>query len=118
MKDVSVENIKKSFEYIEMNKETVQRELKAASTAIGAVPLRPESIEDTLGLVYEEVLYDPSQDKYLNKDEYLQIAADDPGRTVVVFNPARREWLPQWLRVPQCYWRRWRPFQRPRSRLF
>jgi len=73
---------------------------EAASTAIGAAPLRPESIEDTLGLEYAEVLYDPSQDKYLPKDEYLQIAAEDPGRTVVVFNPARKEWLPQWLKVP------------------
>jgi len=73
---------------------------EAASTAIGAAPLRPESIEDTLGLVYSEVLYDPTQDKYLSKDEYMAIAADDPGRTVIVFNPARKEWLPQWLKVP------------------
>jgi len=73
---------------------------EAASTAIGAVPLRPESLEGNLGLKYEEVLYDPTQDKYLTKEEYLQIAADDPGRTVVAFNPARKDWLPLWLRTP------------------
>jgi hypothetical protein len=73
---------------------------EAASTAIGAAPLRPESVEGVLGLKYEEVLYDPTQDKYLNKDEYLQVAEQDPGRTVVVFNPARRDWLPLWLKVP------------------
>jgi hypothetical protein len=53
-----------------------------------------------LGLKYEEVLYDPSQDKYLTKEEYLQVADVDPGRTVIVFNPARKKWLPMWLRVP------------------
>ncbi len=73
---------------------------EAASTAIGAAPLRPESLEDMLGLKYEDVLYDPSQDKYLKKDEYLQVVKDDPGRTIVVFNPARKKWLPMWLRVP------------------
>ena len=73
---------------------------EAASTAIGAVPLRPESIEDVLGLNYGDILYDPSQDKFLAKDEYLEVVADDPGRTVVVFNPARKKWLPMWLRVP------------------
>jgi cytosine/adenosine deaminase-related metal-dependent hydrolase len=73
---------------------------EAASTAIGAVPLRPESIEGVLGLKYKDILYDPTQDKYLDKQEYLQVAKDDPGRTIVIFNPARKKWLPMWLRVP------------------
>ena len=73
---------------------------EAASTAIGAAALRPESLEDTLGLKYAEVLYDPTQDKYLSKEEYLQVAKDDPGRTIVVFDPARKKWLPLWLRMP------------------
>jgi N-acyl-D-glutamate deacylase len=73
---------------------------EAASTAIGAVPLRPDRIEGLMGLRYEDVLYDPTQDKYLNRDEYLQIVEEDPGRTVVVFNPARKDWLPMWLRMP------------------
>jgi len=73
---------------------------EAASTNIGAIPLRPESLEGKLGLKYKDVLYDPSQDKYLNKDEYLQVVEEDPGRTIVVFNPARKKWLPMWLKVP------------------
>jgi len=73
---------------------------EAASTAIGAAALRPETYEDVLGRSYAETLFDPTQDKYLNKDEYLQVVAEDPGRAIVIFNPARKEWLPQWLKVP------------------
>ena len=73
---------------------------EAASTAIGAAALRPESYEDVLGRNYQETLFDPTQDKYLSRDEYLQVAAEDPGRAIVIFNPARKEWLPQWLKVP------------------
>jgi len=73
---------------------------EAASTSIGADALKPEGLEGILGLKYEEVLYDPTQDKYLNKEEYLKIAKEDSGRTIVVFNPARKNWLPLWLRVP------------------
>lgn len=73
---------------------------EAASTSIGAAPLRPEAIEGGMGLKYEDILYDPTQDKFLGKEEYLQVAEDDPGRTVVAFNPARKDWLPLWLKVP------------------
>jgi N-acyl-D-amino-acid deacylase len=61
----------------------------AGSTSIGADALKPEAIEGMLGLRYEQVLYDPTQDKFLTKEEYLGVAAKDPGRTVVGFNPAR-----------------------------
>jgi len=73
---------------------------EAASTSIGADALKPEGLEGILGLKYEDVLYDPTQDKYLSKEEYLKVAKEDSGRTVVVFNPARKAWLPMWLRVP------------------
>jgi N-acyl-D-amino-acid deacylase len=73
---------------------------EAASTSIGADALKPEFLEDVLELKYEEVLYDPTQDKYLSKEEYLKVAKEDAGRTIVVFNPARKKWLPMWLRVP------------------
>jgi hypothetical protein len=72
----------------------------AGSTAIGAEALRPASLEGILGLKYEEVMYDPTQDNYLNKKEYLQVVAEDPGRTVIVFNPARKKWMPFWLKTP------------------
>ena len=70
------------------------------SGSIGADGYKPESVEGMLGLKYEDMMYDPSQDKYLTKDEYLKIVKEDPGRTVVGFNPARREWMPYWLRTP------------------
>ncbi|MCP4396305.1 MAG: aminoacylase, partial [bacterium] len=72
----------------------------AGSTVIGAEFLRPESLEDIVGLAYKDVMYDPSQDKYLSKEEYLKAVEEDPGRTVVVFNPARNNWLPSWLKMP------------------
>lgn len=45
-------------------------------------------------------MFDPSQDKYLSEEEYLKIAKEDPGRTVVVFNPPRKEWMKSWIKVP------------------
>jgi hypothetical protein len=72
----------------------------AGSTAIAAEALRPESLEDVLGLNYEDVMYDPSQDKYLTKEEYLKITKEDPGRTVIVFNPPRKEWMKSWIKMP------------------
>jgi hypothetical protein len=73
---------------------------EAASTNIGAAPLSPEAFEEGLGLKYEETLYDPQSDKFVTKEEYLELAESDPARIMVVFNPARKEWLPHWLRMP------------------
>ena len=72
----------------------------AGSTAIGAEALRPEALEGLLGLKYKEVMYDPSQDKYLTKEEYLKIAKEDSGRTVIVFNPPRKAWMKSWIKIP------------------
>ncbi len=67
---------------------------------IGAAGLRPEFIEDGLGLKYEEVMYDPTQEKYLTKEEYLVLAKEDPARLVVVYVPDRFEWMQYWLEIP------------------
>lgn len=72
----------------------------AGSSAIGADGYKPESVEVMLGLKYEDMMYDPTQDKYLNKEEYLKIAKEDPARIVVGFNPPRLKWMPHWLRMP------------------
>jgi len=69
------------------------------SASIGADGLKPEVVEGALGLKYEDMMYDPSQEKYLTKEEYLEIVATDPGRTVIGFNPARHEWMPYWLKM-------------------
>ncbi len=72
----------------------------AGSTSIGADALKPEALEGVLGLKYEEVMYDPSQNKYLSKEEYLKIAKEDSGRTVIIFNPPRKEWMKSWIKMP------------------
>ena len=53
-----------------------------------------------LGLKYEDILYDPSQAQYLNKNEYKQFVKKDPGRTVVAFNPPRNECMKSWIQLP------------------
>jgi N-acyl-D-aspartate/D-glutamate deacylase len=45
-------------------------------------------------------MYDPSQDKYLTKEEYLKIAKEDSGRTIIIFNPPRKEWMKSWIKIP------------------
>lgn len=72
----------------------------AGSTFITAGFLQPETWEDINGYKYEETLYDPGQDKFLSKEEYLSTVKNDPGRVVVVFIPARAEWVKYWLTMP------------------
>ena len=71
----------------------------AGSTSIGSEMLRPESV-DALGLKYKDIMFDPSQDKFLTREEYLEIAKQDSGRTVIAFNPPRIEWMKSWIKLP------------------
>ena len=71
----------------------------AGSTAIGAEFIRPSSWE-AMGYRYEETVYDPDQDKFLSKREYLEMAEKEPGHIIVLFIPPRKEWMAHWLRVP------------------
>jgi len=72
----------------------------AGSSAIGADGYKPEAVEGMLGLKYEDMMYDPTQDKYLTKEEYLKIVKEDPSRIVVGFNPPRKEWMKSWIKMP------------------
>lgn len=72
----------------------------AASTSIGSDGVKPAIIEDMLGLKYEESIFDPVQKKFLNKHEYLKVAKEDPGRTIIAFNPPRNDWMPYWIKTP------------------
>ncbi|RRJ82402.1 amidohydrolase family protein [Aestuariirhabdus litorea] len=72
----------------------------AAATAIGSSFLVPESVEGVFGYKYEDIMYDPQQDKFLTKDEYLALAKEEPGHLVTVFSPPRKDWMKSWLRVP------------------
>jgi len=73
---------------------------EAGSTFISADFLRPELWEATLGNKYEETVYDPGADKFLTKEEYLQLVKDRPGYFVVVFLLKRNEWMKHWLTIP------------------
>ena len=70
------------------------------STIISADFLAPAEWEAKQGYVYEKTIYDPQQDKWLNKEEFLALVKSDPGRIVIVDFPARKKWLPYWLRMP------------------
>ena len=52
----------------------------AGSSSISADGYKPEAVEGMLGLKYEDMMFDPTQDKYLTKEEYLQIVKVDPSR--------------------------------------
>jgi len=71
----------------------------AASTSIGSEFLTPEGMK-SIGLKYEDAMYDPEQDKMLDQAGYEAELAKDPSKLVVIFNAPRKEWLPYWLRMP------------------
>jgi len=62
--------------------------------------MRPAEWKDKYGYRYEDTLYDPIADAYLTDDTYAELIKSDPGRSVVVFFPYRKEWLANWLTVP------------------
>ena len=72
----------------------------AGSTAVSADFLQPKIWEKTYGYKYEETLYDPLNDKFVTKEEYTDLVKSDPGRSMVVFFPARKKWMPYWLTIP------------------
>jgi len=70
----------------------------AGSTTIGAEMIKPENIE-AAGMSYERML-NPQTGKFMNREEYDRIVAEDKGFMIVAFIDAREEWLKMWLRVP------------------
>ncbi len=72
----------------------------AGSGNAGASILGPENWEGAMGFKYEETIYDPRNDKFLTKEEFLALRDKDPGYTLVAFSPPRVEWLPDWLKLP------------------
>ena len=71
----------------------------AGSTSIGAEQLKPEAVK-ALGLKYKDIMFDPAENRFLTEEEYLKISKEDPGRTVIVFNPPRVEWMKSWIKMP------------------
>ena len=72
----------------------------AGSTLISADFLRPDLWLETNGYKYEDTVYDPTLDKFLSKDEFVEAVQKTPGKTVVVHLPPRKAWLKYWLTIP------------------
>jgi len=72
----------------------------AGSTAITAAFLRPSEWVEKKGYRYEETIYDPIDDKYLTNETYAALMEKEPGRSVVVEFPYRKEWMNNWLAIP------------------
>ncbi len=72
----------------------------AGSTAVSADFLRPEKWLEEYGYKYEDTLYDPVDDAYLTPETYQALMEKEPGRSVVVEFPYRKEWMPYWLTIP------------------
>jgi len=72
----------------------------AASSEVNAEYMAPPIFEGIMGYNYQECVYDPQQDKFLSKEEVLQLQKTDPGRTIVIHLPPRKKWLPHWLTMP------------------
>jgi len=53
-----------------------------------------------MGYKYEETIFDPQLDKFMTKDEFLDMQAKEPGRTLIAFSPPREQWLPEWTKLP------------------
>ncbi|QYK01657.1 amidohydrolase family protein [Shewanella psychrotolerans] len=73
----------------------------AASTAISAEFFHPDKFKVLSGgLPYEEVIFDPVQNKFLTQAEWEKTSKEHPDRSIFAFNRKRDEWLPFWLRMP------------------
>jgi len=72
----------------------------AASSEVNAEYMAPAIFEDVMGYNYQECVYDPSQDKFLSKEEVLALQKTDPARTIVIHLPPRKKWLPRWPTMP------------------
>jgi hypothetical protein len=71
----------------------------AGSGNYGAAIVNPPIWEDLMHFKYEETIYDPQMDKFVTKEEFLKLAKEEPGRTLVAYSPPRKKWLPEWTKV-------------------
>ena len=71
---------------------------EAGSTSINAVFFRPEILEDKLGWKYEERLYDPELNRFLSKQDYLELVESDPVRAVIIYKSSADEII-EWLQL-------------------
>ena len=72
----------------------------AGSGNYGASIVAPASWEEGMGYKYEETIFDPQLDRFVTKEEFLEFADKEPGRTMIAFSPPREDWLTEWIKVP------------------
>ncbi|CAD0184631.1 N-acyl-D-glutamate deacylase [Ruegeria sp. THAF57] len=71
----------------------------AGSGNYGASIIAPENWEGSMGYKYEETIFDPQLNRYVTKEEFLEFAENEPGRTAIVFSPPREQWLNDWITI-------------------
>lgn len=71
----------------------------AGSGNYGASIIAPDNWEGSMGYKYEETIFDPQLNRYVTKEEFLEFAENEPGRTAIVFSPPREQWLNDWIAI-------------------
>ena len=71
----------------------------AGSGNYGSNIVAPDIWEKVMGFKYEETIFDPQLQRFVTKEEFLEISAAEPGRILIAYSPPRRIWLPEWLKV-------------------
>jgi N-acyl-D-glutamate deacylase len=73
---------------------------EAGSTIVSADFLEPAIWEGLYNYKYEETVYDPQTDTFLDRQAFDALKARSPGQNVIMFIPARKKWMKHWLKVP------------------
>ncbi len=71
----------------------------AGSGNYGASIIAPDNWEGSMGYKYEETIFDPQLDRFVTKEEFLEFAENEPGRTTIAFSPPRENWLNDWVQI-------------------
>ncbi|MEX0286504.1 MAG: amidohydrolase family protein [Paracoccaceae bacterium] len=71
----------------------------AGSGNYGASIIAPDNWEGSMGYKYEDTIFDPQLNRYVTKEEFLEFAENEPGRTAIVFSPPREQWLNDWIKI-------------------
>jgi N-acyl-D-glutamate deacylase len=70
----------------------------AGQTNAGAVFLQPAIFEDQLGYRYEESISDPVTGEFYSREEFLDVAKNDPGKEILFYKQPEEN-TEKWLRL-------------------
>ncbi|QBY03297.1 aminoacylase [Thalassotalea sp. HSM 43] len=71
----------------------------AGSGPIAASVIAPDNWEKSMGFKYDETIFDSQLDRFLTKQEYLDLAEKEPGRVIIAYSPPRQRWIKHWLAI-------------------